>query len=333
MEPRGLAHGGCEVTGLLVSVGVLLALLVSYYLFPLQWAPLLVFLERSRSGVAQKRLTVGGRTFSYLEGGKGFPVVLVHGFGASSDLWVPMAARLVKRFRVVAPDVPGFGGTSASASEQFLLRTQAERLHEFLQALGIRRYHLVGNSMGGHIAGVLAHDHPEEVESLTLLEPHGIVSRIPTEVDVQIRQGLAPLVPREPAEFDHIVDMLFVKRPFIPRAVYLQLRHKALASEPLHRVIWRDLWNPETANLLEQILPGIRTPTLVIWGDSNRFLHETAVEKLEQGLRDVRVVRMKACGHSPMFERPAEVVEHFEQFLTHLGAAASGPAMSERSAT
>ncbi len=302
---------------LLGFVGALL-LLGSYYLFPLQWARLLMFLERTRSGLRARRLTVDGRTFHYLEGGRGAPLVMVHGFGASSDHWAPMARSLTGRFRVVVPDLPGFGATSASVSERFLLPLQAERLRALLRELGIRRYHLVASSMGGNIAGVLAHDYPDEVESLTLLEPQGIESRVPTAMDVQIQQGQTPLIPARNEEFDRLVDMAFVKRPFIPRAVYRYLRTQALALETLHRVIWKDLWSSEYPYLLEKNLPGIDAPTLVIWGDSNRFLHETALEKLERGLRDVRVVRMKACGHTPMLERPAEVRKHFVDFVSRL---------------
>jgi abhydrolase domain-containing protein 6 len=305
-------------TLLFVFVGLPVLLLGSYYLLPFQWARLLMFLERTRSGLKAKHLTVDGRTFHYLEGGRGAPVVMVHGFGESSDHWAPMARSLTGRFRVVVPDLPGFGRTRASVSERFELPLQAGRLRALLGALGIHRYHLVANSMGGNIAGVIAHDDPDEVESLTLLEPQGIESRIPSAMDLQIRQGQTPLIPAREEEFDRLVDMVFVKRPFIPRAVYRYLRKQTLASEALHRVIWKDLWSPAYPYLLERNLPGIRTPTLVIWGDSNRFLHETAIEKLERGLRDVRVLRMRACGHTPMLERPAEVRKHFVEFVSRL---------------
>jgi abhydrolase domain-containing protein 6 len=303
----------------------------SYSLFPLRWAPLLIALERRRSGLRSKRLVVDGRSFHYLEGGTGVPVVMLHGFGASADHWVRMSRSLVKRFRVVAPDLPGFGGTEASMSERFLVPMQAGRVRAFLHQLGIRRYHVVASSMGGNVAGVLAHDHPDEVQSLTLLEPLGIESRIPTAMDLLIQKGETPLVPSTPEEFDHIVELAFVKRPFIPRAVLLHLRAQALASEPLHRVIWKDLLAGEPY-LLEKNLPGIRAPTLVIWGDSDRFLHQSAIEKLERGLQDVRVVRMHACGHTPMIERPAETRRHFEEFIAHLTrpASSAGGAVSAR---
>ena len=306
----------------ILLLGVPLLLLGSYYLFPLLWARLLMFAERTRSGLKAKRLIVDGRAFHYLEGGRGPAVVMIHGFGADSDQWVPMARSLTGRFRLLVPDLPGFGRTSASVSERFVLPLQAERLRSLLRALGIHRYHLVANSMGGNIAGLLAHDRPDEVESLTLLEPQGIDSRIPSAMDLQIRQGQTPLIPARAEEFERLVDLAFVERPFIPRAIYRYLQRQALALEVLHRVIWRDLWSPEYPHLLEKNLPGIAAPTLVIWGDSNRFLHDTALEKLERGLRDVRVVRMKACGHAPMLERPAEVRKHFEAFVSRLGPGA-----------
>jgi pimeloyl-ACP methyl ester carboxylesterase len=172
--------------------------------------------------------------------------------------------------------------------------------------------------MGGNVAGVLANEHPDEVVSLTLMEPQGVEAPIPSEMDVLVRAGQAPLVPARPADFDHLVELAFVKRPFIPRAVYLHLRHQALTLAPLHRRIWNDLCSPEHLYLLEQNLPGIRAPTLVIWGDSDRFLHASTLEKLMTGLRDVQVVRMRACGHAPMLERPAEAARHFLSFVARL---------------
>jgi pimeloyl-ACP methyl ester carboxylesterase len=244
---------------------------------------------------------------------------MLHGFAGTSDHWLPMASALVRHFHILAPDIPGFGQTSASITDCFELPLQVARIHAFLRTLGIGRYHLVGNSMGGNICGLLAHDFPDEVVSLTLLEPQGIASRIPTALDLQIRSGLAPLIATTPEEFDRLVASAFVKRPFIARAVHLYLQHVSLTAAPLHRVVWNDLWSSKHPYLLEKYLPAIQTPTLVIWGDSDRFLHESALEKLERDLSDLRVVRMKACGHTPMLERPAEVAMHFEAFVDDSG--------------
>src|SRR5690242_3531531 len=201
-------------------------------------------MERTRSGFRAKHVTVDGRLFHYLEAGRDgddVPVVMLHGFGGSCDHWVSMGRLLKGRFRLLAPDLPGFGATTASTSESFSIPLQAERVRAFLGALGVRRYHVVANSMGGNVAGQLAHDFPDEVRSLTLLEPQGIESREPSLLDGEISQGGTPLVPETPAEYDRLVALAFVKRPFIPSAVHTFLRKRALDAAPLHRLIWRDL--------------------------------------------------------------------------------------------
>lgn len=110
-----------------IAGGLLLALFASYRLFPLSWALLLLSFERVRAGLRMRRLSVGGRSFRYLEGGRGAPLVMLHGFGADADHWPRMARALTRSFHVLAPDLPGFGGTTASPSESFLVPLQAAR--------------------------------------------------------------------------------------------------------------------------------------------------------------------------------------------------------------
>jgi pimeloyl-ACP methyl ester carboxylesterase len=299
---------------LLASALATVALVAAtYFLFPRGWAQLLVRVERARSGVRARTVDVHGRRFAYWAGGRGPAMVMIHGFGADKDHWTGTARHLRRRFRVVAMDLPGFGATPALSDEPLDVRSQAARVRAFVEALGIQRFHLVGNSMGGHIAGVLAHDFPAGVLSLTLVECHGVRSREPSLVDVEIARGELPLVPANRREFARLVGLVFVRRPFLPGAVLRAMCADALANRPLRLRIWRELWGPH-AHLLESLLPALTLPVLLIWGDSDRFFHRSAIDTLRGGLSDVRVVMMDRCGHEPMFERPAEFARHLARF-------------------
>ncbi len=297
-----------------VTSAAVALVVATYFLFPLRWAGALTRFERARSGVRTRSLVVQGRPIAYWDGGAGTALVMIHGFAADKDHFTAAARQLRRRFRVVAVDLPGFGATPAEPDEPLDVRSQAARVRAFIETLGIERFHLVGNSMGGHIAGVLAHDFPEGVLSLTLVECHGVHSREPSVVDVELARGECPLVPATAKEFTRLVELLFVRRPFLPSAVVRALCAEALEKRPLRLRIWGELWGPQ-AYLLESLLPELTLPTLVLWGDSDRFFHRTAVETLQRGLAHAQVVLMERCGHAPMFERPAEFAQHLRRFV------------------
>ena len=122
-----------------------------------------------------------GITWPYLEGGPpgGEVLLLVHGFGAEKDHWLAYARQFSKKYRVVIPDVPGFGEATKSADLDYGMAAQAKRMDGFLQALGISRCHAAGNSMGGYILLKLALDNPARLESLTLLNNAGVSGSAP----------------------------------------------------------------------------------------------------------------------------------------------------------
>jgi pimeloyl-ACP methyl ester carboxylesterase len=92
---------------------------------------------------------VGKHTIVYLEGGRGESVLLLHGFGADKDNWNLFSRYLTKRYHVIAPDLPVFGESSKIWSDQYNISAQVERVHDFVKQLGLKSFHLAGNSMGG----------------------------------------------------------------------------------------------------------------------------------------------------------------------------------------
>ena len=141
-------------------------------------ATMLIGLERFTSGLKRHVIQVGDHRIVYSEGGQGEPVVLLHGFGASADSWNRFAKPLTKHYRVIAPDQPGWGASTRLETASYAYPAQVERLHQFLSALGLKRVHLIGHSMGGFIASAYAARYPDEVITLGLIAPHGMVEPI-----------------------------------------------------------------------------------------------------------------------------------------------------------
>ncbi len=112
---------------------IILALISSYFLFPGTVYKILRNSERSSAGLEQKSINVGKLHFEYLEGGKGEVLVLLHGFGGNKDNWTRVAKYLTPHFRVIAPDIPGFGESTSDMDAKYSYDVQANRLHEFIK--------------------------------------------------------------------------------------------------------------------------------------------------------------------------------------------------------
>ena len=158
---------------IVVLLGVPLLLVGIYFLFPKIPLTLALKAQQHAAGLEREEINIQGHRISYLSGGTGEPLVLLHGFGGDKNHWVRMAKYLTPHFHVIAPDLPGFGENDRDPSLRYSVQDQVERIHNFANALNLKSFHLGGNSMGGHIAGAFAEKYPESVKSLWLLAPRG----------------------------------------------------------------------------------------------------------------------------------------------------------------
>jgi pimeloyl-ACP methyl ester carboxylesterase len=113
-------------------------------------------------------VTRGNANVSYLERGAGMPLVLLHGIGSGARSWRHQLDGLSSRLRVIAWDAPGYGSSTVLQPAEPCAEDYANSLHEFADALGLERFHLVGHSLGCVIAARYARLHPERLLSLTL---------------------------------------------------------------------------------------------------------------------------------------------------------------------
>ncbi|MFA9218707.1 MAG: alpha/beta fold hydrolase, partial [Sphingomonadaceae bacterium] len=161
--------------GALLAVALLLLLALMAYerLAPLAAAQQGLRLERWRSGLRLGQVQIPGFDLPYLEGGHGAPLVLIHGFAGDKDNFTRVARFLTPHYRVICPDLPGFGDSTRRTDASYSIAEQVERLRALLDQLAPGRVHLGGNSMGGFIAAQFAATYPERVASLWLLDAAG----------------------------------------------------------------------------------------------------------------------------------------------------------------
>ena len=292
----------------------LLLLAGAWYGLPELFRPGLLALNRSLSGLSAHTVAAAGHDVHYLAGGTGEPVVLLHGIFAEKDHWVDFARPLTPGYRVIAPDLPGFGESGRHDNEAYDYPAQVKRLGALLDALGLERVHLAGNSMGGTIAVLFALQHPERVASVALIgSPHGI--RIPREstMDRLMATGQAPLVARTPEQFEQMLGLVFAQRPFLPWPVLRASRDSALAQADSNQRIWQQ----QLAHryLLDARIDALRTPTFVLWGGADAVFDVAGAEVLRQRLPAAQVQVLPGVGHLPMMEAPRESAEAYLRFL------------------
>ena len=296
---------------------IMLGLFAWTYFAPERATAFLLELDRNRSGLSRKQIELpGSLRYVSLEGGQGEPLLLLHGFGADKDNFTRVARQLTPHYRVIVPDLLGFGESSHPAQADYTALAQANRLHVLAQALGIGRLHLGGSSMGGQIALIYASAYPSEVGSLWLLAPAGIWSAPPSELAKNIlSSGQNHLIARNEQEFAQLFKFVMTDPPYIPRFVQNVMAQENIVNYDLHRRIFEQTKNDNT---LEQRVAGLSTPSLIVWGEQDRALHVGSAAVLHKLLPRSQVITLPGVGHLPMIERDGQVAADYLAFRAGL---------------
>jgi pimeloyl-ACP methyl ester carboxylesterase len=273
-------------------------------------------MERSRANLQRKELVLpDGTHIVYLEGGTGAPLVLVHGFGADKDNFTRVSRWLTPHYRVIVPDLVGFGESTHRRDVDYRYAAQAERLHAFTQALGLARLDLGGNSMGGGIAMSFAAQHPQEVASLWLIDCAGIAEAPPGELaKIIATTGTNPLMITRESDYPAFVRFVMSDPPWIPGSVMDALARERIANQDLERDVFQQIATDSVSGAIK----GLATPTLIVWGGEDRALSVGTVPVLEALLPNARAIVMPHVGHAPMIERPQQTAEDYLRFRASL---------------
>jgi pimeloyl-ACP methyl ester carboxylesterase len=252
------------------------------------------------------------------------PLVLVHGAGTSSAIWRRAMGLLAPGRKVVAPDVPGYGG-SPPAGRGFALEEVTERLADGLDEAGVAApYDLVGHSMGGGIAILLAARHPEQVRRLVLVAPAGMAA-LPRAVAGLLGAVAAPYAVARRRLASPLADSALVRRLALAGVAYDGARVPAeharavLASSAGATRIGPGLASAAAADL-QEALATVRAPLGLVWGEHDPVIPRRRIDVI-RGVRPDAVLRIvPETAHAPMLERPEAFCVALEEVLGQLPA-------------
>jgi pimeloyl-ACP methyl ester carboxylesterase len=254
-------------------------------------------------GTRELPLPDGSRMAYFDSGGRGLPLVCLHGHFGRGHLWGPVAAALAPGRRIIAPDLPGHG-RSSPAGDDWLVDAVA-RVGGLIERLGLREPALLGHSTGGIVAYTLAARRPRLIRALISVEAAAVVSAVPDpgawdgvparfESFAALRAAVdSPWHWESAAEFDDGWGFRF------DAAALLRARAGLIGD---HWLDWR----------------GSRIPGLVVRGaDSPRLGHAHAREMAARRPR-TRLVELPGCGHVPQDDDPAAFAAAVRAFLDGL---------------
>jgi len=274
------------------------------------------FAAFAQTAPQEKTATVFGAKIRYLEAGDATKptVILLHGLGGSAENWHFNAAvsninALAANYHVIAPDQIGFG-KSDKPLLKYRVGTYTDFLDKFMAELKIEKAHLVGNSLGGWIAGLMAIKYPNRVEKLVLADAAGIIpANVNTDEIYQLNNSTRDEIR---ANLKRIfANPLFQNNEALVDQ-FLTARIAAGDGYTINSLI-ESIRRKE--DFLNDRLGEIKKPALIIWGKQDGLLPVADANVFNKGIAGSQLVIFDNCGHVPQFEKAAEFNKAVLEFL------------------
>jgi pimeloyl-ACP methyl ester carboxylesterase len=254
--------------------------------------------------VRESRISVGERTMRYLEAGSGWPVVLLHAFPFSADMWRPELERVPEGWHFIAPDLRGFGPESAPASRATnpTLDGLASDVVDMLDALEIDRAVIGGLSMGGYVTFALFRRVPQRFTGMILADTR------PQPDTPEGREGRRKMI-----DLAYARGAAAVADAMLPKLLGATTKGKRPALEPLVRemiegqrvegivaALQAMMARPDSTPDLERIA----VPALVIVGSEDELTPTSDAELMQNHIPRSRLVVLPEAGHLSSLEAP-----------------------------
>jgi pimeloyl-ACP methyl ester carboxylesterase len=257
------------------------------------------------SGASERTVDVGGLPVRYFESmpkatrPNQEPLVLVHGFGDSAETWSLVLPRLKHEWRIVAPDLAGFGRTLIPP-EGMRFSVLTDYLSRFLDVVGVQKAALAGNSLGGAIAIRYAAAHPERVSHLFLLDSAGLHPGATIH---------APQAKTREEARQTVRNVSGNDLPYLPRFILDDVVRRA--QEPA-RQQYRESGEP--TNVL-RYLTRIEAPTTIVWGERDGLILTEQADRMHEAIEGSELIVLPGTGHVPQLQAPRRVADIIRRSL------------------
>jgi pimeloyl-ACP methyl ester carboxylesterase len=302
------------------TVGIAVALLLG---LPLAVALTGVRCDRPAAEVEARYATapskfveVDGLRVHYRDRGAGPAVLLLHGSNSSLFTWEGWAAELAPHHRVVTVDLPGHGLTGPDPRQRYSPSQMAEVVDGFARAIGLDKFTLGGNSMGGNVSWHYALAHPEKVDHLILVDSAGVPREEPRPF--ALRMFGSPVL-------GHVARWITPRFMVVKsiREVYGDASRVDDALIDRYQDLMLREGNREATRQRSQLgddgmgtrLGELRVPTLILWGSRDRWILPKYAERFHAAIAGSRLAMLDGLGHVPMEEDPHASLVPVEDFL------------------
>ena len=301
----------------IAAVGVTAALAVGAVVAHDPYLLVRAHYERQRviAGLDEDAVEVAGHRWVYAhadDAPAGAPtLVMLHGFTGSKENWYPLAERLRGRYRLLVPDLPGWGESERQPDADYGYAAQAARVAAFIaQVAGTDDgVVLLGHSMGGGIAALVAARHPRLVDRVGMLAASGVLFE-GNAFGQDVLAGHNPFAVSDAASLRGYLDILFHRagsRPWIPWPASRGMIRKRRADAAFEQSVLERIGRGPERFLPGEEADGIDQPALLLWGRQDAVIDPSALAVYAADMPQAEKVLVDDAGHMALMERPDEV--------------------------
>jgi len=257
----------------------------------------------------EKTIKIDGNTIRYVEEGNSTEnLLLIHGLGASAERWEHVIPHFAKNYRVLVPDLIGFGFSDKPLVD-YTTDYLSEFITKFLKKLNIDSVSIIGSSLGGQIGAEFAYQNNSMVEKLILISPSGVMKHSTPALDAYVMAALYP----SDSSASNAFQMMSGSKNIDKRTIRGFVERMKLPNAKM--AFMSTLLGLKDAEIISEKLGSIKSPTLIIWGENDPVIPVKYAQSFVSEIDDCRFVKMENCGHTPYVESPEKFYKIVSDFL------------------